>query len=82
MNLEETHVRRRSSASERAKQMEEINGIITGRNVLITGGAAGLGQAFLQHFLKHGAKVRIYRLQECCFLNLFSIGIEFVFFRT
>lgn len=49
--------RRRSSASERAKEIEAINCIISGKNVLITGGAAGLGHAFLNHFLKHGANV-------------------------
>ncbi|XP_011882863.1 PREDICTED: peroxisomal hydratase-dehydrogenase-epimerase-like [Vollenhovia emeryi] len=48
-------LRRRSSASERAKEIEAINGIVSGKNVLITGGAAGLGHAFLTHFLKHGA---------------------------
>lgn len=50
-------VRRRSSASEKAKEIEAINGIVSGKNVLITGGAAGLGYAFLNHFLKHGANV-------------------------
>ncbi|XP_014474567.1 PREDICTED: 15-hydroxyprostaglandin dehydrogenase [NAD(+)]-like [Dinoponera quadriceps] len=45
--------RRRSSASERAKEIEAINCIVSGKNVLITGGAAGLGYAFLNHFLKH-----------------------------
>ncbi|KYQ54299.1 15-hydroxyprostaglandin dehydrogenase [NAD+] [Trachymyrmex zeteki] len=49
-------VRRRSSASERAKEIEAINCIVSGKNVVITGGAAGLGYAFLNHFLKHGAK--------------------------
>ncbi|XP_012059307.1 PREDICTED: peroxisomal hydratase-dehydrogenase-epimerase-like [Atta cephalotes] len=49
-------IRRRSSASERAKEIEAINCIVSGKNVLITGGAAGLGYAFLNHFLKHGAK--------------------------
>ncbi|EZA58569.1 15-hydroxyprostaglandin dehydrogenase [NAD+] [Ooceraea biroi] len=48
-------LRRRSSASERAKEIEAINCIVSGKNVLITGGAAGLGYAFLNHFLKHGA---------------------------
>lgn len=37
--------------------MEAINGLVSGKNVLITGGAAGLGHAFLNHFLKHGANV-------------------------
>lgn len=50
--------RRRSSASLRAKEIEAINCIVSGKNVLITGGAAGLGYAFLNHFLKHGANVR------------------------
>jgi len=50
-------LRRRSSASERAKEIEAINCIVSGKNVLITGGAAGLGYAFLNHFLKHGANV-------------------------
>ncbi|XP_012168041.1 15-hydroxyprostaglandin dehydrogenase [NAD(+)]-like [Bombus terrestris] len=40
---------RRSSSSEKA-----INGLVSGKNVLITGGAAGLGNAFMNHFLKHG----------------------------
>ncbi|XP_012231518.1 uncharacterized protein [Linepithema humile] len=48
-------LRRRSSASEKAKEIEAINCIVSGKNVLITGGAAGLGYAFLNHFLKHGA---------------------------
>lgn len=48
-------LRRRSSASERAKEIEAINCIVSGKNVLITGAAAGLGYAFLNHFLKHGA---------------------------
>ncbi|KAI4494059.1 hypothetical protein M0802_009326 [Mischocyttarus mexicanus] len=47
--------RRRSSASERAKELEEIKGFVSGKNILITGGAAGLGAAFVNHFLKHGA---------------------------
>ncbi|KAI4486772.1 hypothetical protein M0804_006142 [Polistes exclamans] len=47
--------RRRSSASERAKELEEIKGFVSGKNILITGGAAGLGYAFVNHFLKHGA---------------------------
>lgn len=50
-------LRRRSSASERAKEIEAINCIVSRKNVLITGGAAGLGYAFLNHFLKHGANV-------------------------
>lgn len=50
-----SHRRRRSSASEKAKEIEAINGIVSGKNVLITGGAAGLGHAFLNNFLKHGA---------------------------
>lgn len=49
--------RRRSSASERAKELEEINGFVSGKNILITGGAAGLGYAFVNCFLKHGANV-------------------------
>ncbi|KZC09510.1 15-hydroxyprostaglandin dehydrogenase [NAD(+)] [Dufourea novaeangliae] len=53
--------RRHSSASEKAKEIEAINGIVSGKNILITGGAAGLGNAFLNHFLKHGAnKVTIF----------------------
>ncbi|XP_071857422.1 15-hydroxyprostaglandin dehydrogenase [NAD(+)]-like isoform X1 [Bombus fervidus] len=40
---------RRSSSSEKT-----INGLVSGKNVLITGGAAGLGNAFMNHFLKHG----------------------------
>ncbi|XP_017764124.1 PREDICTED: 15-hydroxyprostaglandin dehydrogenase [NAD(+)]-like [Eufriesea mexicana] len=51
----ESSKRRRSSASEKAKEMETINGLVSGKNVLITGGAAGLGHAFMNHFLKHGA---------------------------
>ena len=49
--------RRGSSASEKAKEIEAINGIVAGKNVLITGGAAGLGCAFLNHFIKHGANI-------------------------
>lgn len=52
-------LRRRSSASERAKEIEAINCIVSGKNVLITGAAAGLGYAFLNHFLKHGANVSL-----------------------
>lgn len=55
-------LRRRSSASERAKEIEAINCIVSGKNVLITGGAAGLGYAFLTHFLKHGAKVCLIKI--------------------
>lgn len=51
----EMHRRRRSSASERAKETEAIRGMVSGKNILITGGAAGLGHAFVNHFLKHGA---------------------------
>lgn len=39
--------------------MEAINNIVSGKNILITGGAAGLGHAFLNHFLKHGANVSV-----------------------
>ncbi|XP_076547062.1 uncharacterized protein LOC117607060 [Osmia lignaria lignaria] len=46
---------RRSSSSEKAKEIEAINGLVSEKNVLITGGASGLGCAFLNHFLKHGA---------------------------
>lgn len=45
---------RRSSGSEKIKELEEINGIVSGKNILITGGVAGLGQAFVNHFLQHG----------------------------
>ncbi|XP_043677570.1 uncharacterized protein LOC122633601 [Vespula pensylvanica] len=47
--------RRRSSTSERAKELEEINGFVSDKNILITGGASGLGYAFVNRFLKHGA---------------------------
>ena len=53
----ESNKSRRSSASEKAKEIEAINGLVSGKNVLITGGAAGLGNAFMNHFLKHGANV-------------------------
>ncbi|XP_011496897.1 PREDICTED: 15-hydroxyprostaglandin dehydrogenase [NAD(+)]-like [Ceratosolen solmsi marchali] len=33
----------------------EKNGIISGKNIFITGGAAGLGYAFCNHFLQFGA---------------------------
>ncbi|XP_033219971.1 15-hydroxyprostaglandin dehydrogenase [NAD(+)]-like [Belonocnema kinseyi] len=46
---------RRSSVTEKLREMEEITGIVSGKNVLITGGAAGLGHAFVNHFLQHGA---------------------------
>ncbi|XP_043523382.1 uncharacterized protein LOC122535699 [Frieseomelitta varia] len=52
---DESNKGRRSSASEKAKEIEAINGLVSGKNVLITGGAAGLGNAFMNHFLKHGA---------------------------
>lgn len=51
----ENNKRRQSSASEKAKEIEAIYGLVSGKNVLITGGAAGLGNAFMNHFLKHGA---------------------------
>lgn len=53
---------RRASASEKAKELEAINGLVCGKNVLITGGAMGLGYAFVNHFLQHGAKVSIITL--------------------
>lgn len=81
--------RRRSSASERAKEIEAINCIVSGKNVLITGGAAGLGYAFLGHFLKHGANVSL-RIKKTAIyvekrrdkiLHVFSyIGIVIIFF--
>lgn len=48
---------RRASASEKAKELELINGLVCGKNVVITGGAAGLGHAFVNHFIQHGASV-------------------------
>ena len=41
------------------REMEEITGIVSGKNILITGGAAGLGHAFVNHFLQNGANVSI-----------------------
>lgn len=46
---------RRTSATEKAKELEVINGLVCGKNVLVTGGALGLGYAFVNHFLQHGA---------------------------
>ncbi|XP_012284688.1 15-hydroxyprostaglandin dehydrogenase [NAD(+)]-like isoform X2 [Orussus abietinus] len=43
------------SASEKAKEIEEINGVVSGKSILITGGASGLGFAFVNHFLHHRA---------------------------
>lgn len=48
---------RRSSGSEKIKELEEINSIVAGKNILITGGVGGLGQAFVNHFLQHGVNV-------------------------
>ncbi|CAG5102160.1 Similar to HPGD: 15-hydroxyprostaglandin dehydrogenase [NAD()] (Homo sapiens) [Cotesia congregata] len=47
---------RRASAEEKAKELEIIKGIVCGKNVVITGGASGLGYSFVNHFLEHGAK--------------------------
>ncbi|XP_015110776.1 peroxisomal hydratase-dehydrogenase-epimerase [Diachasma alloeum] len=47
---------RRASAEEKAKELEIIKGLVCGKNVVITGGAAGLGYAFVNHFLQNGAK--------------------------
>ncbi|XP_012532164.1 peroxisomal hydratase-dehydrogenase-epimerase [Monomorium pharaonis] len=69
-------LRRRSSASERAKELEAINCIVSGKNVLITGGAAGLGYAFLNHFLKHGAKKVIILDIDAETSKRLALGIE------
>ncbi|KAK0179391.1 hypothetical protein PV327_005148 [Microctonus hyperodae] len=47
---------RRASAEEKAKELEVIKGLVCGKNVVITGGASGLGFSFVNHFLQHGAK--------------------------
>ncbi|XP_057330408.1 15-hydroxyprostaglandin dehydrogenase [NAD(+)]-like [Microplitis mediator] len=47
---------RRASAEEKAKELEIIKGLVCGKNVIITGGASGLGYSFVNHFLEHGAK--------------------------
>ena len=39
------------------KDLEEINGTISGKNILVTGGVSGLGCAFVNHFLQYGANV-------------------------
>ncbi|XP_058807640.1 uncharacterized protein LOC131673567 [Phymastichus coffea] len=44
----------RRSSDDRARELE-IAGVVSGRNVLITGGAAGLGHAFVGHFLQFDA---------------------------
>ncbi|XP_015173889.1 PREDICTED: peroxisomal hydratase-dehydrogenase-epimerase-like [Polistes dominula] len=68
--------RRRSSASERAKELEEIKGFVSGKNILITGGAAGLGYAFVSHFLKHGAnKITILDIDDDTGKKI-ALGIE------
>ncbi|XP_047361819.1 uncharacterized protein LOC124953862 [Vespa velutina] len=69
-------IRRRSSGSERAKELEEINGVVSGKNILITGGAAGLGYAFVNSFLKYGAnKITILDIDgETC--KRIGLGIE------
>ncbi|XP_053980187.1 uncharacterized protein LOC128877157 [Hylaeus volcanicus] len=54
-NANGNNKRRGSSSSDKTKEIEAIKGIVSGKNVLITGGAAGLGHAFLNHFLMHGA---------------------------
>lgn len=48
---------RRSSGSDKMRELEEINGVVCGKNVVITGGASGLGYAFLNRFLHYGANV-------------------------
>ncbi|XP_034943567.1 peroxisomal hydratase-dehydrogenase-epimerase-like [Chelonus insularis] len=47
---------RRSSAEEKARELAIIKGLVCGKNVIITGGASGLGYSFVNHFLQHGAK--------------------------
>jgi FlaA1/EpsC-like NDP-sugar epimerase len=48
--------RGRKSSEDKAKETE-ISGIVSGKNVFITGGAAGLGYTFFNHFLQFGANV-------------------------
>ncbi|KAJ8686339.1 hypothetical protein QAD02_022133 [Eretmocerus hayati] len=56
--------RLRRSSDDKIKEME-ITGFVTGKNVLITGGAAGLGHAFFNHFLQFGAnKICIIDIDE------------------
>ncbi|KAF7992010.1 hypothetical protein HCN44_010830 [Aphidius gifuensis] len=50
------HKSRRASAEEKAKELEVIRGLVCGKNIVITGGATGLGYSFVNHFLHHGAK--------------------------
>ncbi|KAL7306062.1 hypothetical protein TKK_0001522 [Trichogramma kaykai] len=45
----------RRSSEEKARELE-ISGMVSGKNILITGAAAGLGNAFFNHFLQFGAK--------------------------
>ncbi|XP_015587649.1 15-hydroxyprostaglandin dehydrogenase [NAD(+)]-like [Cephus cinctus] len=56
MVAESNMKRRRSSACEKAKELQAINSVISGKNVLVTGGVTGLGFAFVNQFLQHGAK--------------------------
>lgn len=51
----------RRSSDEKARELE-ISGMVSGKNVLITGGAAGLGYAFFNHFLQFGANVSVYTI--------------------
>ncbi|OXU17445.1 hypothetical protein TSAR_016927, partial [Trichomalopsis sarcophagae] len=46
--------RARRTSDDKARELE-ISGVVSGKNVLITGGAAGLGHAFFNHFLQFGA---------------------------
>lgn len=54
---------RRMSATERAKEKEEIKSIVSGKNVLITGGVNGLGSAFVKVFLQHDINVGLIRIK-------------------
>ena len=50
--------RARRTSDDKARELE-ISGVVSGKNVLITGGAAGLGHAFFNHFLQFGANVSV-----------------------
>lgn len=57
--VENVPQRRRMSAIERAKEQEQINGVVSGKNVLVTGGVNGLGAAFVKVLLHRDINVSL-----------------------